>query len=820
MSDNTTTKFKEIVNLIPPIIRKNTKQAQKAVPLSDAEKEDIANVIILGYQDSIRLLKKYVSSNRYKSKEQKDEYLIKAIYFVTYRLYAQYYGFTDAEKSENFLNDKDKRKHLIVDMNGGKVKVSKGVQARYERLNKIGIDADYIIDDTDNPLFVSKGLVKFFNDIPYEISPIDFQTRVLMDLGMYRVNPNSMNGKKETIGSKNTWTKWGISPQKDYEKNYYTPVKILFYYNGKKHNELGYMLNSLVRQSGADYFYDLFGGSGTATLSVIPLKYNYLSDIEPNIYNFYNVLKNECPTFKSELRALIDRIDNAPHDKIFDIGEKELKNRFENRVLKRVLEFKNNLEEDIKEIYPDIIPLAKEKFYWMPNYNLVTLNTVDSHLQTLRNLIELLPDGNIKEYYLFSGEEDLNSYIDRTPYALDYLEDEYKMFTYPNPSLIYALGLYRVFIERDDEYFHSYKENYMELSKANGIANDVAEYFTKYINDKSNPLFAYPQPVAKKAAEFYYLHCFAFSGAPSIAGVTLKALSKLKVSLDIEHYRDKVSYIIDNSTDEELETAEALINNGISGLEIASERLQRVELNLSNAHSILYKTLQNVTAYHSLRVNNKKLTHYEIRNLGVLDREECLFYADPPYPGTVEYRTNTATEEKTEEKAENPDSFNFDLFYQDIQNLKSAKWIISCEAGVSKRAKGKLDKTSKSRVVDNATKVRNFFTHFKGYADFVVFPISQKAYDSKKKKSNTQFAVDFLTKEIKNYNKVEVMLTNFEVNCPDKQFARTRGCETNMDYNYSQGRNLGYCKIDYELFYSTVEPLLSHLIEQNKPENK
>lgn len=823
MNNHSIIEFKEILNLIPPVIKKHTKQAQKAVPLSEAEKDDIANVLNLDYQNSVRLLKKYVSPSRFKPREQKDEYLIKAIYFVTYRLYVQYYGFTDAERVKNTQDYNNKRKYQNLNMNGEKMKVPLSVYYRYKRLNEIGIDADYIIDNEENSLFISRGLVKFYDVIPYEILPIDFQTRVLMDLGMYRINENPGNGAKKTIGSKNTWTKWGISPQKDYEKNYYTPVKILFYYNGKKHNELGYMLNSLVRQSGANYFYDLFGGSGTATLSVAPLKYNYLSDIEANIYNFYNVLKTKCNAFKCELSSLIEIIEKAPQDDIFILGKAEVESRFINRVKGRIYPLKYNLEKDISEQYPEIIPLAKEKYLWRPRFNSDELAVVEDQLKTLRKLIELLPEGETKNYYLYSRKKDLNSYVDETSYALDYLEKEYfERYKNPEPRLVYSLGVYRLFTERDNGYFQFYKNNYLALSKANGIAEDAAVYINYITHHEKEELlqFTYPNADIAKAVEFYYVHCFDFSGSYSIAGVEEDTLSEFKVSLNLEEYRNKSSDVIKKASSEEIAAAERLIRKGISGLEIASERLQQVELNLSEAYSVLYKTLENVTKYSSLRVDDKKLTLSELRNLGVLDREECLFYADPPYPGTVEYRTNTATEDATRKK--DKDSFDFDMFYQDIQRLKYAKWIVSCEAGVSKRTESEANETSKARIFKNATKVRDFFHNFKGYAKYVVFPISQSAHHNKVKykKSNDQFAIDFLTMEIRQCNKVEVMLTNFEFNCPDQQFSRSRGCESDMDYTFSRERNLGYCKIDYELFYSTVVPLLSHLIERNKPEIK
>ena len=131
MTNYSTTKFNEIIKLISPVIKKNTKQARKAVPLSDAEKDDIANIINLGYQDSICLLKKYVSPSRFKPREQKDEYLIKAIYFVTYRLYVQYYGFTDAERAKNTQDDNDKRKYQNLNVNGEKMKVPLSVYYRY-----------------------------------------------------------------------------------------------------------------------------------------------------------------------------------------------------------------------------------------------------------------------------------------------------------------------------------------------------------------------------------------------------------------------------------------------------------------------------------------------------------------------------------------------------------------------------------------------------------------------------------------------------------------------------------------------------------------
>lgn len=808
MSNSTFEIFNEIINLIPPIIRDNTKQARKAIPLSDSEKADIAEVINLGYQDSVRLLKKYVSPSRFKPKEQKDEFLIKAIYLVTYRLYAQYYDTTDAERAEDIKSYNDKKQDK--DINGKRIKVSKDVNYRYEKLKDIGIDCDYVIDNTEKPVFVSKGLVRFKNGTPYGIMTIDFQTRVLMDLDMYRIKQNNENGNINSSGSKNTWTKWGISPQKDYERNCYVPIRYLFYYNGIKHNELGYMLNSLVKQSGAKYFYDLFGGSGTATLSIAPFKYNYLSDIEPNIYNFYNVVREECSSLKRVLKNTIKLIDNPPRDEIYSRGKEELEKRFKNQIIKRVKEFKSRLDSEVNDNYPEIIPEAKSQQCWWPEYKLVVIDNIESQLKAFTKLIDLLPDKETKNYFLYSERELGSWYIDDNKYALDTLYDEYENFKNPNPSLIYALGLYRDYETKDDKYFELYSNNYKELSKAYGSPEEVSDYYRTYLSNlkddkdsSSNQKLLYPELDVERAAEFYFLHCFAFSGTPSITGVNIDALIELKVSLDIESYRKQDPYIMQCATPDELVIKEKLISRGIRGLEVVSERLQKVELDLMDAHSILNKTLQDIG---SSNTNKKNFTLNHLRSLEVLDREECIFYLDPPYPGTVEYRGNTATEEKNEGKEEKLDSFNYNMFYKDIKGLKRAKWVVSCEAGISRRSKTANNETKNS---SNASKVSDFLEKFRSYAKYAIFPITHEAQNNGANKTNSQRAKDFLEEKIRENIKVEVMITNFDFNCPDKQFLRNRNAQDTTSYDFSKTRNLGYCKVEYEDFWQIIQPLLS-----------
>jgi len=121
--------------------------------------------------------------------------------------------------------------------------------------------------------------------------------------------------------SHNMFTKWHMSPQKDFEFHKYKAPNPPLSYLGCKDGLLGYLVNYLSNQVNHSTFIDIFGGSGAASISKNISKAEGVKDIindyDPIVVNYYRVLSDYNSSFITSLETVLNHI-NEVSDIIID----------------------------------------------------------------------------------------------------------------------------------------------------------------------------------------------------------------------------------------------------------------------------------------------------------------------------------------------------------------------------------------------------------------------------------------------------------------------------------------------------------------------
>lgn len=120
--------------------------------------------------------------------------------------------------------------------------------------------------------------------------------------------------------SKNTFQKWQLYPQKDAEFYHEPPFTPKVYRNGIKKRTLLRLLRFLITSQNADYFADVFGGTGVVTCSVSSyFKKCYLNEYEDQLFNLLSCIKDHKDAMLDSCFKIIEDARNMQKgDERFD----------------------------------------------------------------------------------------------------------------------------------------------------------------------------------------------------------------------------------------------------------------------------------------------------------------------------------------------------------------------------------------------------------------------------------------------------------------------------------------------------------------------
>lgn len=132
--------------------------------------------------------------------------------------------------------------------------------------------------------------------------------------------------------NRNVFTKWEMTPKKDFYYDSYKPIENPIKYMGQKILQYNFMVRSLVRGLEYTKFVDVFGGSGNVVLSM-PYKKGceyYYNDKDIFISNFFQVIHENKDWFLRELCSFIEKLKSTSGEdkkELIEKGKKSYKNR-------------------------------------------------------------------------------------------------------------------------------------------------------------------------------------------------------------------------------------------------------------------------------------------------------------------------------------------------------------------------------------------------------------------------------------------------------------------------------------------------------------
>lgn len=148
--------------------------------------------------------------------------------------------------------------------------------------------------------------------------------------------------------SKNTFQKWQLYPQKDAEFYHEPPFTPKVYRNGIKKRTLLRLLRFLITSQNADYFADVFGGTGVVTCSVSGyFKKCYLNEYEDQLFNLLRCIKDrKDDMLDSCFKIIINARNMKDSDPRFKEGLKIVEE-------KNLWEYNQNVTAPLLSIYKE-----------------------------------------------------------------------------------------------------------------------------------------------------------------------------------------------------------------------------------------------------------------------------------------------------------------------------------------------------------------------------------------------------------------------------------------------------------------------------------
>ncbi|CAI3596868.1 MAG: hypothetical protein ACLUC0_07855 [Clostridium neonatale] len=160
------------------------------------------------------------------------------------------------------------------------------------------------------------------------------QSKVLKDLGL----------------AHNSFTKWGMTPIRDYEEGYDWGADIALKREGKKNKELLFLFDGIVSRVKYKKFVDLFGGLGTVTASrpIRKCEKGYINDFDKSIANLLATIKYKPKELEELCRQIVKELELKTDEAIFDYGCELFNKRLEKQYERsdRAVEFDKYEEYD------------------------------------------------------------------------------------------------------------------------------------------------------------------------------------------------------------------------------------------------------------------------------------------------------------------------------------------------------------------------------------------------------------------------------------------------------------------------------------------
>ena len=599
---------------------------------------------------------------------------------------------------------------------------------------------------------------------------------------MESVNKYFRQAKREGEWAKNLWSgdKWGMSPYKDFCDNYYENLStnkesnnqsyqipdVIIPYAGKKNGRYGYMIKSLVEQV-PDYgvFIDAFGGSGAATMNIEPLKgcRYIINDYDKVNVNYYIVLATRPDAFIKGSKYVQDHVkkygnkNNLPREEDYDDFDRAVWNYYEYGENKRIVRaihkaqlkqtiqgkidvgvsFDGNTPRKLKDVDLDDTYFTNDDY--SDDYAEIPWGDIDGY-DLLKFVNERYEDANGEEITF----ETLVNNFEFKRYLLEYLLDENNQAKYQGIERIGSITKTLKAI-----YDHSGEEKEVinpETNKKEIIGNSPQIKYVKglwYMYDEMLANFRKETPKETKyhkqanvevAIGFFFRHCFMANGInEEITGVGNVNLKKyLKVDFDkLIPYHERIKYC-----------------------EIMNEQGQYLSGN------------------------------------GGLNKDNAVFYFDPPYSATSGYEIYFGEKEMS-------------ALISGFAKIKG-KFIYSCVAGIS--ASGADDKYIKENQfkydaleVDAYNEVSNKFL---GYRKQIAgmfemfFPINEKKLLYVIFACLPDVSAEEMLEICVSYNiKLEIMITDIDFDIDVINNNNTDNART-------------FKKISFIDFYKIVKPIL------------
>lgn len=493
----------------------------------------------------------------------------------------------DAEAADKVLEQDELQRlsalcHLMQDINS--------ISADFDTAGKV-IAEIYVKHDTYAIPALIRKIMYFLVYQAYGLQDTKKERKYgkLKNLSYQSMIMESVNKRFLELGKTKKWTnklwsgdKWGMNPLRDYCDNIfdnllsnstnttsYKAPEVLLSYAGKKINDYGYMLKSLVDQiPNYNIFVDAFGGSGAATMNIEPLQgcRYVLNDYDRVNVNYFRVLATRHTEFiekmqkiQEHLKKYID-IKYIPTEEECDDFDSEVWVAYREGENRRIVEAIQ--KGQLKQTYQEgknvgVSPKEGTKFTGFQKVNINDYNFLD--VEDYEDIeIDSIPWGDIDVY-------DLLQYVNSKYTTSDgreiTFEDSAKNFEFKRYLLEYLLDKdnqkqYSTKIKVSDftktlqaVYNHSAQEG-SKNSSGEKIGNSVIVKYAKGLWYKYDVLIdeyrnSNKQVDVEVAVGFFFKHCFMKDGInDEISGVVSDNVDKFNDIdfMQLEDYHNRIRY--------------------------------------------------------------------------------------------------------------------------------------------------------------------------------------------------------------------------------------------------------------------------------------